>query len=499
MSTGNRTSPLQHLWQIAQVAAVVITIIGFAPNQWVMAVFNSIAVPEGFAFFSGIDFRHIAVGAGVALFAASLFIRRHWRAETSAPVAQHASNVVKDFTTGSGKPSIAVLPFVNMSEDKSQEHLADGMTEDIITGLSHDSRLFVIARNSTFAYKGQHPDIRTVGKELGVHYVLEGSIRPVGDRLRITVQLIETASGTHVWADKIDRPLAEIFEVMDELTDGIVTALSSNLGAAEAKRAERARPQDVQAWALCVQAEAMYYFAPSAKNLVAAEKLARRAAGIDPDYGASWGFIAFLVSQRSYYGISADAATDMGEVLILAAKARALAPQDSLVLANCGAAYRGIGHIAQSLDCLERSLELNPNNSLARQSYGVTLFYAGRPREGIAQLDMCLRLSPKDPYIGPAYYFYTLCHLALEEFSQAERAARMAIKLLPGSLGGYAGLAMALVALGRDAEAAQQIQKLHQIDPERTRQHFEDFWRLTIKSPEQLEKLIMLLRRAWPD
>ena len=139
------------------------------------------------------------------------------------------------------KPSIAVLPFINMSDDKEKEYLADGMTEDILTGLSCDSRLFVIARNSTFAYKGQSPDIRTVGKELGVRYVLEGSIRPVAKRLRITVQLIETDTGSHVWADKIDRPLAEIFDIQDEVVDSLVSALCANLGVAEGKRAARLR------------------------------------------------------------------------------------------------------------------------------------------------------------------------------------------------------------------------------------------------------------------
>lgn len=136
------------------------------------------------------------------------------------------------------KPSIAVLPFVNMSDDKDKEFFADGMTEDIITGLSCDSRLFVVARNSTFAYKGQSPDIRQVGKELGVRYVLEGSIRPVGERLRITVQLIETDSGMHIWADKIGRPVAELFDFMDQVVDDLVTALCANLGVAESHRAQ---------------------------------------------------------------------------------------------------------------------------------------------------------------------------------------------------------------------------------------------------------------------
>ncbi|MSP42009.1 MAG: hypothetical protein EXR08_01365 [Alphaproteobacteria bacterium] len=239
-----------------------------------------------------------------------------------------------------------MLPFVNMSEDKSQEYLADGMTEDIITGLSYDSRLMVIARNSTFAYKGQSPDIRTVGRELGVRYVLEGSIRPIEDRVRITVQLIETANGSHVWADKIDRKLTEIYDVMDHVTDGLVTALCCNLGVAEARRAERSRPEDLQAWALCMQADAMYYLSPSAKSQMEAEKLARRAAEIEPGYGASWGLIAFLVSQRNLFGVGTDTVKDMQEAMSLASKALSIAPHDALVLRYCGAAYRSAGNIS---------------------------------------------------------------------------------------------------------------------------------------------------------
>ncbi|MFT4614545.1 MAG: adenylate cyclase [Bacteroidia bacterium] len=154
-------------------------------------------------------------------------------------------------------PSIAVLPFVSMSHDVEKEFFADGMTEDIITGLSCDSRLTVVARNSTFTYKGQSVDIRTVGSDLGVRYVLEGSIRPVGDRMRITLQLIETDTGSSVWADKMDRPIAELFHVQGEVVEIIVTTLCANLGIAESTREQRQRPEDLNAWALCAQAEVL--------------------------------------------------------------------------------------------------------------------------------------------------------------------------------------------------------------------------------------------------
>lgn len=237
--------------------------------------------------------------------------------------------------------------------------------------------------------------------------VLEGSIRPIEDRVRITVQLIETANGSHVWADKIDRKLTEIYDVMDHVTDGLVTALCSNLGVAEARRAERSRPEDLQAWALCMQADAMYYLSPSAKSQMEAEKLARRAAEIEPGYGASWGLIAFLVSQRNLFGVGTDTVKDMQEAMSLASKALSIAPHDALVLRYCSAAYRAAGNISQALDYLERSLEINPGSSLARLAYGVSLLYAGLPEACVTQLDLCLILSPKDPYTGLVYSFYT--------------------------------------------------------------------------------------------
>ena len=255
MSADHPTAPLKRVLTTAReylthwfTAGVILTLTGFTPDHWVERLFHALKLDDLRDSLPAVDYRLLVVGVGVAVSTCALIFqsRRGRKDPLAAALASHrraapgTAPVIEDLDDIADKPSIAVLPFVNMSDDKSQEYFADGMTEDIITGLSCDSRLFVIARNSTFAYKGQSPDIRTVGKELGVRYVLEGSIRPIGDRLRITVQLIETTSGAHVWADKIDRPVAELFDVMDEVVDGLVTALCANLGVAEAKRAATA-------------------------------------------------------------------------------------------------------------------------------------------------------------------------------------------------------------------------------------------------------------------
>lgn len=202
MSPEPKPRPLNHLWNTAQVVGVVVTLTGFTPDRWMTAFLDSVKLPDWL--FAGIDVRFIAVGVGVAIIAVDAFLRHRRRPHPSfavqpvAPVVAASPFPAESLVAATppptealepirDKPSIAVLPFVNMSDDKSQEYFADAMTEDIITGLSCDSRLFVFARNSTFAYKGQSPDVRAVGRELGVRYVLEGSIRPIGDRLRITV------------------------------------------------------------------------------------------------------------------------------------------------------------------------------------------------------------------------------------------------------------------------------------------------------------------------
>jgi adenylate cyclase len=342
------------------------------------------------------------------------------------------------------KPSIAVLPFVNMSDDKSQEYFADGMTEDIITGLSFDSRLSVTARNSTFAYKGQSPDIRTVGKELGVRYVLEGSIRPINDRLRITVQLIETDSGNHIWADKIDRPTAEIFDIMDAVVDDLVTALCSNLGVAESNRAKRQRPENLEAWALCVQAEVAVLLQMDSKAIVEARKLAQQASEIGPDYAISWALLSFLIGMDIVYGHSTDLDEDSEQAFSLISKALRLAPNDPIVLCYCGFAAIFAGKANQGVAYLERSLAINPNSSFSQFVYGAALLFDGRLDDSIAHLELFIARAPKDPYINLAYYYLACAYSLLQDFRNSEQAARNCVKHSPGYPWGHLVLGLAL-------------------------------------------------------
>ena len=398
------------------------------------------------------------------------------------------------------KPSIAVLPFVNMSKDEDKEFFADGMTEDIITGLSFDSRLYVTARNSTFAYKGQSPDIRTVGKELGVRYVLEGSIRPINNRLRITVQLIETDSGNHIWADKIDRPTAEIFDIMDAVVDDLVTALCSNLGVAESNRAKRQRPENLEAWALCVQAEVAVLLQMDSKAIIEARSLARQASDIEPGYAISWALLSFLVGMDIVYGHSADLDKDSDQAFTLISKALRLAPNDPIVLCYCGYAASFAGQGNQGVAYLERSLAINPNNSFAQFVYGAALLFDGRLDDSIAHLELFIARAPKDPYINLAYYYLASAYSFLQDFRNSEQAARNSVKHSPGHPWGHLVLGMSLQAQDRDEDVRKEMKIVRELEPTWTCQQIVDIFNHTFKlKPDQSELWVNLVRQTWRD
>lgn len=326
--------------------------------------------------------------------------------ETRSSEAQDYLNTPPSLITD--KPSIAVLPFVNMSKDEDKEFFADGMTEDIITGLSCDSRLFVIARNSTFACKGQTPDIREVGKELGVRYVLEGSIRPINDRLRITVQLIETNTGSHIWADKIDRPVAEIFDIQDDVVDSLVTTLCANLGVAEGKRARRQAPENIKAWELCIDAEMSWIGLRTTGGMAEAQALAKKATEIEPGYALGWAMLAYFSSLSIAYLITDNNDETAKQVEQLINKATILAPDDPTVLGYIGYAYALTGKASTGLSYLERSLASNPNSGFFRYAYGVALAGTSQLEDALAQYEMFFRQSPKAPNMGVAYFYKSI-------------------------------------------------------------------------------------------
>jgi adenylate cyclase len=297
------------------------------------------------------------------------------------------------------KPSIAVLPFQNMSGDPEQDYFADGVVEEIITELSRHKSLFVIARNSSFTYKGKLVDIKQVGRELGVRYVLEGSVRKAGGRVRITAQLIDSITGAHVWADRFDRELSDIFALQDDVTRSVVTAVEPSVRSAEVARKNSVPTQDLSAYDLCLRARASLGAVPP--DSMQAEPLLRRAVALDPTYSDAWAMLADALAMPIARGLRTDheAKKELIETALMATK---VGPDNGLALAMAGgylAMWGGPHELDRGVDLAKRALALHPNSDEVRGFAGWALMFSGELDAALEHLEIGLRLSPIGPRV----------------------------------------------------------------------------------------------------
>ena len=320
------------------------------------------------------------------------------------------------------RPAIAVLPFLNMSGDPEHEYFSDGISEDIITALSKLRWFFVIARNSSFTYKGKAVHMKQIAEELGVGYVVEGSVRKSGDRVRITAQLNDVATGSHIWAERYDRDIADVFAVQDEITEAIVAAIEPQLYAAENFHAQRKAPDSMDAWDLVMRALSHYWRVTRQDNVVA-QALLEKATVIDPNYGQALGVLAASQTFSAHMGWA-----DMAAVVPTAERAAHAAiradGEDPWAHYALGNVYLFTRRFDDSLAEFELALQLNPNFSLAQGYYGLALAYCGRWQEADLAASRALRLSPRDPfsaiYCGIAAYSQYVGH----NYDEAMRLAR---------------------------------------------------------------------------
>ena len=304
------------------------------------------------------------------------------------------------------RPAIAVLPFNNMSGEREQEYFSDGISEDIITALSKLRWLFVIARNSSFTYKGKSVHMKQVAEELGVRYLLEGSVRKSGDRVRITAQLNDVATGSHIWAERYDRDLADVFAVQDQITEAIVAAIEPQIYAAENFRARSKPPNSLDAWDLVMRALWHYWRVTRQDNIVA-QALLEKAITIDPNYGQALSVLATSHMSGVHLGWA-----ELGSTAPIAERAALAAvaadSEDSWAHNALGSVYFSTRRLEDSLAEFELALQLNPNFSLAQGYYGLALSYCGRWQEAHEAAQRAIRLSPRDPssaiYYGIAAY-----------------------------------------------------------------------------------------------
>ncbi len=356
------------------------------------------------------------------------------------------------------KPSIAVLPFTNMSGDPEQEFVSDGIVEDIITALSRYTSVFVIARNSSFTYKGRTIDVRLVGRELGVRYVLEGSVRKAGNRIRVTAQLIEAATSNHVWAERYDRDLADIFAVQDELTEALTTALAPAIADAELRRAMRKPPGSLDAWA-AYQRGLWHLSRATADDDATAEIFFKKAIDLDPTFGGGYSALALYQLQAAALYQKLDLPSAQRSAEALARRAVALDGADAEARSCLGWSLQARGEADGALAEIERALSMSPNLAIAHGHRGATLIFAGRPKEGLTALETCIRLDPRDPYLA-----VRLLHIACGlyfcgEFDASIEAAKRLIWSYPDFPMIYRWSAAALGQLGRTTEANEELGK----------------------------------------
>jgi TolB-like protein/class 3 adenylate cyclase len=363
------------------------------------------------------------------------------------------------------KPSIAVLPFQNMSGDPEQEHFADGMVEDIITGLSRSKALLVIARNSTFTYKGKAIDIKQIGRELGVRYVLEGSVRKAGNRARITGQLIDAATGTHLWAERFDGLLEDIFDLQDRVTSSVIGAILPQLERAEIERAQRKPTESLRAYDYYLRALAASYRFTREANLEIIE-LTRAASAIDPQFALPHALAVFSFTQRKAFGWITDIADEISETRRLAARAVELDRDDARVLAMAGfgLAYV-VGEVEGGAVLLARAIQLDPNLVLARTWMGWTKVYLGEMDGAIEQLEVALRVNPLDPLRHTISTAMAYAHFFAGRNDEASALATAVVRQQPNFVPGQRIMMACHAMAGRIEEARQACAAALRIDP----------------------------------
>jgi TolB-like protein/class 3 adenylate cyclase/Tfp pilus assembly protein PilF len=364
------------------------------------------------------------------------------------------------------KPSIAILPFTNMSGDPEQDYFADGMVEDIITALSHFKALFVIARNSSFTYKGRAVDVKQVGRELGVRYVLEGSVRKAANRVRITGQLVDTATGAHLWADRFDGGLGDIFDLQDQVTESIVGAIAPAVERAEIERARRKPTERLDAYDHYLRGLAKSYQDASQQACSEALHLFNCAIKLDPDFATAYARAAFCYANAKAFGWISLTPEEVAEVSRLAQRAVELGRDDAIALADSGWA---LAYVVRDLDrgaaLIDRALALNSNVAEAWDCGGWVKNWLGEYELAIKRFTRAIRLSPLDPWVAPMRAGTAHAHFFLSRYDEAASWAAMALQDNPNSQPllriGAASNAMA----GRLDQAQKAVVRLRQLNP----------------------------------
>jgi adenylate cyclase len=439
----------------------------------------------------GSALQHWAVAGmgGLLLLAGTLVAVRYHSAPKLSPLPSSLITQGAQVLPLPDKPSIAVLPFTNMSGDPEQEYFSDGMTEDIITDLSKLSNLFVIARNSTFTYKGKAADVKTVGRELGVRYVLEGSVQKASDRLRINAQLVDATSGAHVWAERYDRPLQAVFTVQDDITQQIILALRVEILEAELERVRRIPTGNLNAYDSVLRAMASLS-RPTKETDAQARQMAERAIELDPHYAGGYMAMSWVYFHQWLWQWSPDPSA-LERSAEMAQRAIALDDSDPVVHLTLGCAHLFHRQHEQAIAEMERAIALDPNYADAHIWMTLILNYVGRPDEAIGWAEKAMRLNPHYP--GWYLNFLGMAYVLARRYDEALIVLKRALTLTP-NLDTHILLASLYSQLGREEEARAEAAEILRMSP-----NFSvDAWGqiLPFKDPAVLERGLAALRKA---
>jgi len=413
-----------------------------------------------------------------------------WADTSAAPVSDTAHT--KGALPLPDKPSIAVLPFTNMSGDAEQEYFSDGITEDIITSLSYIRWLFVIARNSSFVFKDKAIDVREIARELGVRYILEGSVRKATNKVRITAQLIDASTSAHLWASRYDRDLTDIFAVQDEITRSVVAAIEPEILAAEGLRARTRSESDVDAWDLVMRALSRYW-RMSKDDSNAAITLLEEAVENYPDYGPAHSMLAFALLFSGHMGWrNLEPARERADQL--ARGAISIDDQDAWAHIALGYLHAMNRLADEAVLEFTKAANLNPNFALAYGYRGFTLAHAGRSDEAIADVDLALNLSPKDAQNAIFVTAAGVAHYLAGRYDEAAACAEEGTRIRPGYIAGHRVHCAALAQGGRIAEARAALKRVMQLQPDVSATLLKNT--LPYSTPDLLENFIDGLRKA---
>jgi adenylate cyclase len=392
------------------------------------------------------------------------------------------------------KPSIAVLPFANMSADPEQEFLADGIAEDIITSLSRYPSLFVIARNSCFTYKGRAVDVKQVGRELGVRYVLEGSLRKSANRIRVTAQLVEAETGKHLWAERYDRDLGDIFAVQDEITEAVTIAVTPAIRNAELQRAVRKPTGNLDAWA-AYQRGLWHCFKLTPEDNILAQGFFQQAIDVDPTFaggyrGLAMAYVQAVADFRARTPIEAYSSAES-----LARRAIEFDPADAEAHSTlAGVKLYSRGDYESALAETQLALALSPNLASAHGTLAQTLIFSGQPEEGLVALERSIRLDPYNRMPQVRLNLLTLGLYFSRKYEASAEVAKRAVRLNPEYPSPYRWLAAALGQLGRTAEAREALERAIEIAPASFDQYVRQ--RMRWHRPEDYAHMLEGLRKA---